>query len=128
MWTYELHPPHLLHYLVNVETSKIHVNTTSAFNVDCKIAVTCIKIRLHWQFHRWCLWLQSNQVCIKRFRRSSMSWIFVSYTYCCITLQISKFKAHGDWWPWSSLMKLWYMRHMQFSLVISRCNVTFSVL
>jgi len=26
------------------------VNTTSAFNVNYKIAVTCIK--LHWQFHK----------------------------------------------------------------------------
>jgi len=34
----------LLHYLVKVETVKTHVNTTSAFNVNYKIAVTCIKL------------------------------------------------------------------------------------
>jgi len=39
----------LLYYLVKVETPKMHVNTTSAFNVNYKIAVTCIK--LHGQFH-----------------------------------------------------------------------------
>jgi len=33
----------LLHYLVKVETPKMHVNTTSAFNANYKIAVTCIK-------------------------------------------------------------------------------------
>ena len=36
---------------------------------------------------------KSNQVCIKRFRRLSISRITVSYTHCCITPQISKFKA-----------------------------------
>jgi len=40
----------LLHYLVKVEKPKMHVNTTSAFNVNYKIAVTCTK--LHWQFHK----------------------------------------------------------------------------
>jgi len=29
----------LLHYLVKVETPKMHVNTTSAFNVNYKIAI-----------------------------------------------------------------------------------------
>jgi len=33
----------LLHYLVKVETLKMHVNTTSAFNGNYKIAVKCIK-------------------------------------------------------------------------------------
>jgi len=32
----------LLHYLVKVDKPKMHVNTTSAFNVNYKIAVTCI--------------------------------------------------------------------------------------
>jgi len=40
----------LLHYLVKVEKLKMHVNTPSAFNVNYKIAITCIK--LHWQFHK----------------------------------------------------------------------------
>jgi len=34
----------LLHYLVRVEKPKVHVNTTPAFNVNYKIAVTCIKL------------------------------------------------------------------------------------
>jgi len=28
----------------------MHVNTTSAFNLNYKMTVTCIK--LHWQFHK----------------------------------------------------------------------------
>ena len=36
----------LLHYLVKVETPKMHVNTNSAFNFNYKIAVKCTK--LHW--------------------------------------------------------------------------------
>jgi len=47
-------------------------------------------------------WSESKQICIKRFCRSSMSWIFVSCTLCCITPHISKFQAHDDpdplWW------------------------------
>jgi len=34
----------LLHYLMKVKTPKMHVNTTSVFNVNYKIAVTCIKL------------------------------------------------------------------------------------
>jgi len=34
----------LLHYLVKVEKPKMHVNPNSAFNVNYKIAVTCIKL------------------------------------------------------------------------------------
>jgi len=34
----------LLHYLVKVETPKMHVNTNSAFNVNYKIAVKCTKL------------------------------------------------------------------------------------
>jgi len=45
----------LLHYLVKVETPKMHVNTTSAFNVNYKIAVTCIKF--YWQFHKMSWWI-----------------------------------------------------------------------
>jgi len=67
-------------------------------------------------------WSKSNQICIKRFHRSSMPWIF-AYMHCCTTPKISKFKAHDDpsplWWSCNHLM--------QFSLVISRCNITFSV-
>ena len=49
---------------------------------------------------------KSKQVCIKRFCRLSISWIFVSYMLCCITPQISIYKAHDDPGP---LMKLWYI-------------------
>jgi len=70
--------------------------------------------------------LKSNQVRIKHFRRPSMSWIFVSYTLRCITPQISKYKARDDpgplWWSYDTMIHL-----MQFPLVISRCNITFSV-
>jgi len=34
----------LLHYLVKVETPKMHVNTNSAFNFNYKIAVKCTKL------------------------------------------------------------------------------------
>jgi len=132
----------------------MHVNTTSAFDVNYKIAITCIK--LHWQFHKMFRWIiqmniqvracvqsvhhqhahmisdghastfrsKSKQVCIKCFHRSSMSWIFVSYTLCCLTPQISKYKAHDDpgsrWWSYE-------IHLMQFSLVISHCNITYLV-
>jgi len=36
----------LLYYLVKVETPKMHMNTTLAFNVNHIIAVTCIKLRM----------------------------------------------------------------------------------
>jgi len=147
MWRYELHPPYLmlLHYLVKFEKPKMHVTTTSSFNVNYKIAATSIK--LHWQFHKWTFrsehvlkmsttsmhtWSQmvtpalmmfrskSKQVCIERFRRLSMSWIFVSYPLCCITPQISKMMTlvHSD----EAMIQL-----IQFSLVISGCNITFSM-
>jgi len=57
------------------------------------------------------------------FSQTSMSWIFVSYTQCCITPQISKFKAHDDpgplWWS--------YDTSDAFSLVMPHCNITFSL-
>ena len=34
----------LLHYLVKVETPKMHVNTNSTFNVNYKIVVKCTKL------------------------------------------------------------------------------------
>ena len=66
---------------------------------------------------------KSKQVCIKCFHRSSMSWIFVSYTFCCLTPQISKFKAHND--PGSRNEAMVHV--MQFFLVIFRSNITFLV-
>ena len=123
------------------------------FNVNYKIAVTCCK--LHWQFdkmfgesYKWTFisehvfrvshmisdghatgqsqhrWSKSNRVCIKRFSRSLISYVFVSYMRRCTTPQISKLRhvmtlVHSD----EAMMHL-----MQFSLVRSRCNVTFSVL
>jgi len=103
----------------------MHLNTTSAFNVNYKIAVTCVKLHCHFHknvlmnyikehsFQSMCSkcpppahthnlsrsrhWsivasimseVQSNQVCVKRFRSTSTSRIF-SYTHCCIAPQIS---------------------------------------
>jgi len=45
--------------------------------------------------------LPPNQQCQSTFCRSS--WISVSYTHCCITPEISKFKVHNDPGPfrWS---------------------------
>jgi len=60
---------------------------------------------------------KSSQICIKRFRR--ISWIFVLYRQCCMTPQLSKFKAHDFDEP--------KIRFMQFSLITSNCNITFSV-
>jgi len=34
----------MLHYLVKIETAKMHVNTTASYNVNYKIAVTCIEL------------------------------------------------------------------------------------
>ena len=51
-----------------------------------------------------------------------MSWIFVSYTYCCITPRISKFKAHDDPGPLCGN----YDTSDAIIFVISRCY-TFSV-
>jgi len=34
----------LLHYLVKLDTPKMHVNTTSASNVNYKIVLKCIKL------------------------------------------------------------------------------------
>jgi len=49
---------------------------------------------------------KSKQVCIKHFRRSSMSWIFVSCMLCCTTPNMSKFKAHHGpgplWWSYDA--------------------------
>ena len=51
---------------------------------------------------------KSKQVCIRRFCRSLLSWVIVSYTHCCITPHISTFKAHDDpgppWWSWCNLL------------------------
>jgi len=78
---------------------------------------------LRWSHqHRWCSGQSQYGVYIKHFRRSSMSWIFVSCTLCCITPQLSTCKAYDDPGPlWWSMIHL-----MQFSLMISHCNITFS--
>jgi len=44
----------LLHYLVKVETPKMHVNTNSPFNNNYEIAMKCTK--LHWQFYKMFWW------------------------------------------------------------------------
>jgi len=45
----------LLQYLVKVEKLKMILNTTSAFNVNYNVAVTCIRLR--WQFHKMFWWI-----------------------------------------------------------------------
>jgi len=45
----------LLHYLVKVETLKMHVNTNSAFNVSYTKAVKCTKLRR--RFHKMFWWI-----------------------------------------------------------------------
>jgi len=124
----------------------MHVNTTSAFNVNYKIAVTCIKF--HWQFHK--MFCESHNehlcesMCLKRppptrtylwwpcywsFAVSMMSWSksnqvcikrFHSSSTSWIFISCT---AHDDpcplWWSYGHLM--------QCSLVISCCNITFLV-
>jgi len=45
----------MLHYLVKLETPKMHANTTSVYYVNYKIAVTCII--LHWRFRKTFRWI-----------------------------------------------------------------------
>jgi len=135
----------LLHYPVKVETPKMHTNTNSSFNVNYEIAVKCIKLhwQFHKKVFWWIIKInnhftscvqsvcnqqythisggrttgqsQRRQVCIKRFRRLSMSWIFVSYTYYCIASQGTR--------PWSISIKLryiWCSFLRRYPAVISR--------
>jgi len=140
----------LLHYLVKVEKPKMHVNTTLAFNVNYKIVVTCIK--LHWQFHKICWWVtqmsehvfnvsttsmhtwsqmvtQALMMFLSKSKQLHRAFLQVFVMNLCFmhaflhNTHISKFKVSDDpdplWWSYDTLM--------QFSLVISCCNVTFSV-
>ena len=149
VWTSPTSPKlMLLHYLVTVKTPKMHVNTTSAFNVNYKIAVTCIKF--HWQFHKMFWWItqwtfmsehvfkvsttnmhislmatllvfrsvddvlvQVKPSLHQAFHRSSTSWIFISYTHCCTTPEISKLKAHDDpgalWWSYGTSYAIFFL-------------------
>ena len=147
----------LLHYCVKFKTPIMHTNTTSAFNatkyplhaanfIDGFIKCSgeshnehlcqsmCLKCPPPTRTYLWwprywsfavsmISWSKSNHVRIKRFHRSSTSWIFISYVHCCTRPELSKFKAHDDpgalWWSYDHLM--------QCSLVISCCNITFSV-
>ena len=55
MWRYELHTPDLINAATLPCESwkpKMHVDTTSAFNINYRITVACIT--LHWQFHKIC--------------------------------------------------------------------------
>jgi len=75
---------------------------------------------LHWSVAAsitFCL--ESTQVRIKRFWRSQMSLIFVSYTHCCITPQILWLQVHFD--------EVYTIHLLQFSLVMTHCNITFSL-
>ena len=72
--------------------------------------------------HQW----RSGQVktsLLKRFRRSSISWIFISCTLCCITPIEVNFRRMMTLDHFNESM----IHLMPFSLVISCCNVTFSV-
>jgi len=44
----------LPHYLIKIEIPKMHVNTNSAYNVNYKTVVKCIK--LQWQFDKRFWW------------------------------------------------------------------------
>jgi len=150
----------LLHYLVKVETPKIHVTATSAFNVNYKIAVTCIK--LYCQFHKMFWWtismnihvracvrsahhqrahthdlrwsrhwfivasimseVKSNQVCITHFRRT---WSSESF-HTRIAVYHLKYVHLRHMMTVVHLMKV-CIHLVQFSLVISCFNITFSV-
>jgi len=143
----------------------VYVNTTSAFNVNYKIAVTCIK--LHWLLYKmfiltnhineysfWsmcskcplssvhhhapaCTWSQmvtplvnhsihNVLVRVKPSLHQAFSHVvdvimFVSCTHCCITSQVSEFKAHDNVVHFDEAV----MHLMQFSFVICHCNITF---
>jgi len=109
----------LLHYLVKVETQKMHMNIVRHQHahmisvtplVNCSVANGLFKAKpsLHQAF------LQVIDV---------MNLCFVyEYTHCCITPRISKYNAHDDPGP---SMKLWYI-WCNF-LVICCCNIRFSV-
>jgi len=80
-----------------------HTNEHSCYSMYSKCPLpACTHDLRWWRQHRRCSGQNSKQVYTKSFRRSSISWIFVSYMTCCITPQISKRKAHGDpgplWW------------------------------
>jgi len=68
-------------------------------------------------------WSKSKQVCIKCFCRSSMSWIFVSCTLCCIIPHKVNFRQMMTLVHFDEAM----LHLMQLSLIISHCNITFSV-
>jgi len=82
-------------HVFEVSTTNMHTSLMAMLLVFCSVddVLVWVKPSLH--------------DCIKRFHRSSVSWIFISYTHCCTTPQISKFKAHDDpgplWWSYDHL-------------------------
>jgi len=89
------------------------------FFTDCRIHLfSSLAARLFNKLTRyWSIvssimsWSKWNKVCIKRFRMSSTSWI-VSCTHCCITPQISNFKAYDDhgplWWSYDTFDAIFF--------------------
>jgi len=75
---------------------------------------------------RYCSVQSQTKLASTIFRRSLISWIVVSCTHCCITPQISTFKARDDpgpvRWSYDTSNAIF-----QFSLIILHCNITFSV-
>jgi len=157
MWSYELHPPHLINddtLLCESRKPKMHVNTTSGFKFNYKIAVTCIK--LHWQFHKMFWWIITNihaiafvqsvhqqhahmisdghasidDIPVKVKTSLQQHWQVVDVMSLCFmhalvyNTDTRKFQAHDDsgpiWWSYD-------IQLMQFSLVISHCNIIFPV-
>jgi len=105
----------LLHYLVRVETPKMHVNTNSAFNVNCKIAIKCTK--LHWQFSQNVLMKHIIQInnnfaaCVQSVRQQ----------HACM---ISDCRATGQSQP-NVLFKVIPSLHQAFLQVIDVTNLCF---
>ena len=102
---------HQIALTVSQNVLENHINVHSRQSMCSKCPPPACTYDRRWSRH-WSIaasmmsWSKSNQVCIKRFRRSSRLWIFVSYTDCCRTLQISTFKAHDDhdplWWSYDA--------------------------
>ena len=99
----------MLHYLVNVETLKVHINTNSAFNVVYKVGV-----KMRQTPHRTCgIFSETVQdrdgVTIQTTNRRR----YIAYW-------IAAFR-----WPWMTFMSIIYCKHLQirggFFVKLCRC-------
>jgi len=147
----------LLNYLVKFEKPKMHVNMNSSFNVNYKISVICTKLQwqFHKMFwwtaqYKWTIisqhvfkvsatsmhtWSQTvvplvnrslDSILLKVKPRLHQAFLQVIdvinlcfVQHCCRTPQI--LQSTGPF-RWSYMIHL-----MQFSLVISQCNITFFI-